>query len=117
MTQITTTWSTNWMSAINGSAKISEISIPGTHDSCARHDTIRSQCQWFSIIQQLNRGIRFIIWRINLFKSRSTSFHCLNTRLLIVHPRHNNGTSGGRRTSTRKKDRKSRSKSIYETNV
>jgi len=60
MTQITTTWSTNWMSAINGSAKISEISIPGTHDSCARHETIRSQCQWFSIIQQLNRGIRFL---------------------------------------------------------
>jgi 1-phosphatidylinositol phosphodiesterase len=55
------TWSTNWMSGIKDGTKISEISIPGTHDSCARSQLDKSkQCQWFSIIQQLNRGIRFL---------------------------------------------------------
>jgi 1-phosphatidylinositol phosphodiesterase len=50
------------MSGIKDGTKISEISIPGTHDSCARfeYQLIKTQCQWFSIIQQLNRGIRFL---------------------------------------------------------
>lgn len=56
-----TTWSTNWMSAIDDNARLSEISIPGTHDSCARFNSApRTQTQWFSIIQLLNRGIRFL---------------------------------------------------------
>lgn len=56
------TWSNNWMSGIIDGTKISEISIPGTHDSCARfeYELVKTQCQWFSIIQQLNRGIRFL---------------------------------------------------------
>lgn len=56
------TWSNNWMSAIDDDAMLSQISIPGTHDSCARYNknTTNTQCQWFSIIQQLNRGIRFL---------------------------------------------------------
>ena len=56
------TWSNNWMSGITKGTKVSEISIPGTHDSCARfeYQLIKTQCQWFSIIQQLNRGIRFL---------------------------------------------------------
>lgn len=56
-----TTWSTNWMSAIDDNAMLSEISIPGTHDSCARFNNApNTQTQWFSIIQLLNRGIRFL---------------------------------------------------------
>jgi 1-phosphatidylinositol phosphodiesterase len=56
-----TTWSTNWMSAIDDNARLSEISIPGTHDSCARFNSApRTQTQWFSITQLLNRGIRFL---------------------------------------------------------
>ncbi|HEX6039212.1 phosphatidylinositol-specific phospholipase C domain-containing protein [Longimicrobium sp.] len=54
------TWSTNWMSAIEDGTSIAEISIPGTHESCARFGGSASQCQWFSITQQLNRGIRFL---------------------------------------------------------
>ena len=55
------TWSHNWLSGIKDGVKISQISIPGSHDSCARSPLDRSkQCQWLSIIQQLNRGIRFL---------------------------------------------------------
>ncbi len=59
---INQTFSNNWMSAIQDGSPISEISIPGTHDSCARFEKnlIHTQCQWFSITQQLNRGIRFL---------------------------------------------------------
>jgi 1-phosphatidylinositol phosphodiesterase len=48
------------MSGIEDETNIAGISIPGTHDSCARYESVRTQCQWFSIIQQLNRGIRFV---------------------------------------------------------
>jgi len=54
------TWSNNWMSAIKNGTQLSEVSIPGTHESCARFGGSVSQCQWFSITQQLNRGIRFL---------------------------------------------------------
>lgn len=48
------------MSGIQNGVKLSEISIPGTHDSCARFGGSAYQCQWFSITQQLNRGVRFL---------------------------------------------------------
>lgn len=56
----TTTWSNNWMSGIADDTSIAAISIPGTHDSCSRFQVGDAQCQWFSIDQQLNRGIRFL---------------------------------------------------------
>jgi 1-phosphatidylinositol phosphodiesterase len=57
-----TTWSNNWMAGILDGTPISAISIPGTHDSCARfeYELVRTRCQWFSVTQQLNRGIRFL---------------------------------------------------------
>ena len=48
------------MSGIQNGTKLSEVSIPGTHESCTRFGGSLSQCQWFSITQQLNRGIRFL---------------------------------------------------------
>jgi 1-phosphatidylinositol phosphodiesterase len=54
------TYAHNWMSAIDDSASIAEISIPGSHESCARFGGSSAHCQWRSIIDQLNRGIRFL---------------------------------------------------------
>lgn len=59
------TWSNNWMSGIADDTNIAGISIPGTHESCSRFQVGDAQCQWFSIIQQLNRGIRFLDIRCN----------------------------------------------------
>ncbi|MBO4338518.1 MAG: leucine-rich repeat protein [Clostridia bacterium] len=55
-----------WMKAIRGETKLTEITIPGTHDSCARkfyNDWLVSsaaKCQSMNIPEQLNAGIRFL---------------------------------------------------------
>lgn len=62
----TVTWSNNWMSGIDDDARICEISIPGSHESCARYGGSSAHCQWRSITDQLNRGIRFLDVRCDL---------------------------------------------------
>lgn len=56
----------NWMSELPGSLNISQINIPGTHDSCAFRVQfpILSKCQNMSISEQLNSGIRFLDIRV-----------------------------------------------------
>ena len=54
-----------WMKAIRGETKLTEITIPGTHDSCARKFsnsvvTSVAKCQSMNIPEQLNAGIRFL---------------------------------------------------------
>ena len=59
----------DWMSAIRGETKLTEITVPGTHDSCARkfkgEDAFGvlsgiSKCQSLNITEQLNAGVRFL---------------------------------------------------------
>ena len=59
----------DWMSTILDSTKLTEITLPGTHDSCARkfkgEDAFGimsgiSKCQSLNITEQLNAGIRFL---------------------------------------------------------
>lgn len=60
----------SWMSAIRGETKLTEITMPGTHDSCARKFktniftdatvTSISKCQNLNITEQLDAGIRFL---------------------------------------------------------
>ena len=54
------TW--NWMEAQNDAKKLTELSIPGTHDSGARYEPIggTAKCQNLTIGEQLNAGIRFL---------------------------------------------------------
>ena len=55
-----------WMKAIRGETRLTEITIPGTHDSCARkfnNDWLVSstaKCQSLNIPGQLDAGIRFL---------------------------------------------------------
>ena len=60
---------TDWMSAIRGETKITELTVPGTHDSCARKFanedafgiTSRiAKCQSLNITEQLNQGVRYL---------------------------------------------------------
>ena len=53
----------NWMKAVPDDTEVSDLSIPGTHDSCARHGgPIRdlALCQHLNLGEQFERGIRFI---------------------------------------------------------
>ncbi len=62
--------SSDWMSVILDGTRLSEITMPGTHDSCARkfktniftEATINSvsKCQSLNITEQLNAGVRFL---------------------------------------------------------
>ena len=59
-----------WMSYIHDDTKISDISIPGTHDSGATHSIfdVSGKCQDLTIKQQLNVGTRFFDLRLQLVK-------------------------------------------------
>ncbi len=52
----------NWMGAIPNTTNISQLSIPGTHDSGARTEPVSgtAKCQNLSIAEQLSAGVRFL---------------------------------------------------------
>ena len=54
-----------WMSALNGSLKLSRLTIPGTHDTAARYEPLSgtAKCQDLSIADQLAVGVRFLDMR------------------------------------------------------
>lgn len=52
---------TDWLSSVSDELKVSQLSIPGTHDSGATYDVFGiGKCQSLSIPDQLNKGIRFL---------------------------------------------------------
>jgi 1-phosphatidylinositol phosphodiesterase len=53
---------TNWMARLPDARRLSELSIPGTHDSGARHEPWpgTARCQSLSIAEQLAAGVRFL---------------------------------------------------------
>ena len=56
----------SWMGDIADDALISHLTIPGTHDSCARSNFPFVRTQYLSITQQLALGIRFLDLRLRL---------------------------------------------------
>jgi 1-phosphatidylinositol phosphodiesterase len=52
----------SWMSALDGSVKLSQLSIPGTHDSAARVENWpgTARCQSLSLPEQLQAGVRYL---------------------------------------------------------
>lgn len=49
-----------WMKALPDETHLHAITMPGTHDTCARIGGPLAQCQTLSLSDQLNAGIRFI---------------------------------------------------------
>jgi len=66
-----------WMSRVSGEKYLSQITIPGTHDSCADHNsncgTFKKwyECQDKTVTEQLNLGVRFLDIR---FKHKNDKF-------------------------------------------
>lgn len=58
----------SWMSKVDDNTKITELSIPGTHDSGATRSIfdVSGKCQDTSIKTQLNIGVRFFDIRLQL---------------------------------------------------
>ncbi len=66
-----------WMSAINDSQYISEITIPGTHDSCAHYEPVYGmiKCQKYTLKDQLDMGVRFLDIRGDLVGNTMVMMH------------------------------------------
>lgn len=64
-----------WMSTLDDNKKLTELSIPGTHESCATKNVYNSQCQDMSLEEQLNKGIRFLDIRCRHFKNKFEIHH------------------------------------------
>jgi 1-phosphatidylinositol phosphodiesterase len=62
-----------WMSFLNDDMKISEITIPGTHNTCATKSL--AKCQHLSLINQLNSGVRYIDIRCRHIEDRFLLHH------------------------------------------
>lgn len=74
----TVTKYSDWMSRLPGSVMLSELSLPGTHDSGALYDGLSfgfARCQSWKLADQLKAGIRFLDIRCRR----------VNDRLLIYH--------------------------------
>jgi hypothetical protein len=64
----------NWQGQkYSDDTKLWEMSIPGTHDTCARtnHTGYADKCQTWSVTEQLNHGIRFLDLRLNYNNERN----------------------------------------------
>lgn len=53
-----------WMGSLDGRSWLSGLTIPGTHDSCARSSVPFVRTQYLSVAQQLALGVRFLDLRL-----------------------------------------------------
>lgn len=65
----------NWMSYLPDSKNLSELSIPGTHDSGATHGGDFAAAQTLTITEQLESGVRFLDVRCCLVGEAFTIYH------------------------------------------
>jgi 1-phosphatidylinositol phosphodiesterase len=64
-----------WMSQLPDGTLLRELTIPGTHNSGARHGGPWTECQNISVPEQLSSGIRFLDIRCRLFEGSFTIHH------------------------------------------
>ncbi|MEU9046138.1 MULTISPECIES: phosphatidylinositol-specific phospholipase C [unclassified Kitasatospora] len=67
-----------WMSLLGDNVKLSQLTIPGTHETCALYDGGAfgyAQCQEWRIPQQLQAGVRFLDIRCRVMGDVFTIHH------------------------------------------
>jgi len=67
----------HWMAGIDGNVRISQITIPGTHDSGARFEPVAgtARCQNATISEQLGLGVRFLDLRCRHIHDSFAIYH------------------------------------------
>ncbi|KAK0718159.1 PLC-like phosphodiesterase [Lasiosphaeria miniovina] len=75
----------SWMAALPDTTLLSNVTIPGTHDSCARSYVPFVRTQYLSIGQQLALGIRFIDLRLR--RHDDGSLFCYHGGIPLGFPR------------------------------
>lgn len=76
----------SWMGGLPDDVLLSELTIPGTHDSCARSRIPFVRTQYLSITQQLALGIRFLDLRLR--RHKDGQLYCYHGGVAIDYPRH-----------------------------
>ena len=64
-----------WMSLVSDDKKLCEITIPGTHNTCAHKVNFIAKCQSKSVREQLKSGIRFLDIRCRHINDRFDLHH------------------------------------------
>lgn len=65
-----------WMSAVDSTRSLANMTILGTHDSCAFHaDFGIGKCQHLSLTEQLNKGVRYLDIRCCVRKDAFQIYH------------------------------------------
>ncbi|KAL1893181.1 hypothetical protein Sste5346_006613 [Sporothrix stenoceras] len=77
---------TSWMAGLPDDQLISEFTIPGTHDSCARSNIPFVRTQYLSISQQLALGIRFFDLRLR--RHKDGKLYCYHGGIPIDYPKY-----------------------------
>lgn len=65
----------NWMKSIKNDTKLTDISIPGTHNSCSMYGGDITRTQSLSIEQQLSMGIRYLDARFKYVNGDLCAYH------------------------------------------
>lgn len=71
----------NWMKDIPDDTLVSNLSIPGTHDSGARYGTFFAECQAWTIADQLKAGLRYFDIRCRRVKD----IFCIHHNMMYQH--------------------------------
>ena len=58
-----------WMAGLPDTARLSDLSLPGTHDTMALHGGVMAECQSMSLAEQLKSGIRVLDIRARHYKN------------------------------------------------
>ncbi len=66
-----------WMAAIPDACRRGAFSIPGTHDTCALHETVpnTARCQGMALPEQLAAGVRYLDIRCRHVGNRFAIYH------------------------------------------
>ncbi len=68
-----------WMKNLRDNIKISEINLPGTHNSCTQRVQFSylSKCHDLSIYEQLDIGIRYLDIRVEMYSDKLKTVHSI----------------------------------------
>lgn len=65
----------NWMKDLPDSTKLSQMTIPGTHDTAALYGICFARTQVWTMTQQLESGLRYFDLRLRLYNDTLRAYH------------------------------------------
>ncbi|XP_017564172.2 1-phosphatidylinositol phosphodiesterase-like [Pygocentrus nattereri] len=73
--QLPENYKIDWMKSLNDNKLLSEITLPGTHDTMALYGGPAAECQAWSLEDQLKAGIRYLDLRAFAFEDKLYLMH------------------------------------------